>query len=45
MYENVIMDKLNQKVRVSKNKIEIYFDGIEELEEILEKMNIKFEDE
>ena len=45
MYENVIMDKLNQKVRVSKNKIEIYFDGIDELEEMLEKMNIRFEDE
>ena len=45
MYENILMDKLNQKVRVSKNKIEIYFDGIDELEELLEKMNIKFEDE
>ena len=45
MYENILMDKLNQKVRVSKNKIEIYFDGIDELEELLNNMNIKFEDE
>ena len=39
------MDKLNQKVRVSKNKVEIYFNGIDELEEMLNNMNIKFEDE
>ena len=45
MYENILMDKLNQKVRVNKNKVEIYFNGIDELEELLEKMNIKFEDE
>lgn len=45
MYENILMDKLNQKVRVNKNKVEIYFGGIDELEELLEKMNIKFEDE
>ena len=45
MYENILMDKLNQKVRVSKNKVEIYFNGIDELEEMLNNMNIKFEDE
>ena len=45
MYENILMDKLNQKVRINKNKIEIYFDGTEELEELLISMNIKFEDE
>ena len=45
MYENILMDKLNQKVRVNKNKVEIYFDGTEELEELLISMNIKFEDE
>ena len=45
MYENILMDKLNQKVRINKNKVEIYFDGTEELEELLISMNIKFEDE
>ena len=45
MYENIIMDSLNTKVRVSKKKIEIYFDGVDELEEILSKMNVKVEEE
>ena len=45
MYENIIMDNLDTKVRVSKKKIEIFFDGVDELGEILEKMNIKVEDE
>ena len=45
MYENIIMDNLDTKVRVSKNKIEIYFDGVNELEEILSKMNVKVEEE
>lgn len=45
MYENIIMDNLNTKVRVSKKKIEIYFDGVDELGEILSKMNIKVEEE
>ena len=45
MYENIIMDSLDTKVRVSKKKIEIYFDGVEELEEILSKMNVKVEEE
>ena len=45
MYENIIMDNLNTKVRVSKKKIEIYFDGVDELEEILSKMNVKVEEE
>ena len=45
MYENIIMDNLDNKVRVSKNKIEIYFDGVNELEEILSKMNVKVEEE
>lgn len=45
MYENIIMDSLNKKVRVSKKKIEIYFDGVDELEEILEKLNVQVEDE
>ena len=45
MYENIIMDNLDNKVRVSKKKIEIYFDGVNELEEILSKMNVKVEEE
>lgn len=45
MYENIIIDSLNTKVRVHKNKIEIYYDGVKELEEILGKMNINIEDE
>lgn len=45
MYENIIMDNLDTKVRVSKKKIEIYFDGVNELEEILSKMNVKVEEE
>lgn len=45
LYENIIVENLNTKVRVSKKKIEIYFDGVDELEAILEKMNIRVEDE
>lgn len=45
IYENILMDKLNNKVRINKNKIEIYFNGVNDLEELFEKMNIKFEDE
>ncbi len=44
MYENVIMEKLDTKVKVSKKKIEIYFDGLGELEDIINKMDIKIED-
>ena len=45
IYENILMDTLNNKVRINKNKIEIYFNDISDLEELFEKMNIKFEDE
>ena len=45
MYENIIMDSLDTKVRVHKNKIEIYFDGENGLGEILSKMHISIEDE
>lgn len=45
MYENIIMDSLNTKVRVHKKKIELFFDGIDELEDLLNKMNVKIEDE
>ncbi len=45
MYENIIMDNLDTKVRVGAKKIEIYFDGVDELNAILDKMNIKVEEE
>lgn len=45
MFENVIMEALDTKVRVHKNKIEVYFDGVNELEDILAKMHIDIEDE
>lgn len=45
LYENIVCDKLNTKVRITKNKIEIYFEGKKDLEKILEKINISLEDE
>lgn len=45
LYENLVCDRLNTKVRISKNKMEIYFDDRMDLERILEKMNVKIEDE
>lgn len=45
LYENLVCDKLTTKVRIGKNKMEIYFDGKEDLERILNKLNIKIEDE
>ncbi len=45
MFENIIMEALDTKVRVHKNKIELYFDGVNELEDILAKMHIDIEDE
>lgn len=45
MYENMIMECLSTKVRVSGKKIEIYYNNIDELEEILTKMNISAEEE
>ena len=45
IYENLLIDKLNTKAKISKNKIEIYFDGKEDLENILNKLHINIEDE
>lgn len=45
MYENILMDKLHSKVRVSKKKIEIYYNGINGLEDIISNMNIAIEEE
>ncbi len=44
MYENIIMENIDAKVRVTNKKIEIYFDGEDELDKILTKMNIKVEE-
>ena len=45
LYENLANEKLNTKVRITKNKMEIYFKGTKELEELFEKLDIKIEDE
>jgi len=45
MYENLLIDSLNTKIRIQKNKVEIYFNNISELEELLNKMNVKIEEE
>ena len=44
LYENLLLEKLDSKVKISNNKIEIYFDGKNDLERILEELNIKIED-
>lgn len=45
MYENLLIESLNTKVRVNKNKIEIYFNDDKELDTLLNKMNIDIKDE
>ncbi len=45
LYENLVCDKLHTKVRIGKNKMEIYFDDKRDLERILDEINIKIEDE
>lgn len=45
IYENVISDKVGNKVRIKKNKIEITFDSIKDLERIMEILNISIGDE
>lgn len=45
LYENLVCDKLHTKVRIGKNKMEIYFDDKADLERILDTINIKIEDE
>lgn len=44
MYENILREKIGTKVRVSKNKIEIPFDSLKDLERVLEILNIDIED-
>ncbi|MBE6156680.1 MAG: ParB/RepB/Spo0J family partition protein [Firmicutes bacterium] len=45
MYENIISDKIGNKVRINKNKIEITFDSVKDLERIMEILNISVGDE
>lgn len=45
MYENVISDKIGNKVKINKNKIEISFDSVKDLERIMEILNITIGDE
>ncbi len=45
MYENVISDKIGNKVRISKNKIEISFDSDKDLERIMEILNIEISED
>ena len=45
IYENVISDKIGNKVKINKNKLEITFDSIKDLERIMEIFNISIGDE
>ena len=45
IYENVISDKIGNKVKINKNKIEISFDSVKDLERIMEIFNISIGDE
>lgn len=45
IYENVLRDKIGTKVKISKNKIEIPFDSIKDLERILDIINIEIDGE
>lgn len=45
IYENVLRDKVGTKVKISKNKIEIPFDTLKDLERILEIFNVDLDEE
>ena len=45
IYENVISDKIGNKVKIKNNKIEISFNTIKDLERIMEILNISIGDE
>ena len=45
MYENILLDKLDTKVKINRNKMEIYFNDEKDLERILEILEINIEDE
>ena len=44
LYENILREKIGTKVKISKNKIEIPFDSMKDLERILEIIDINIED-
>lgn len=45
MYENVISDKVGAKVKIAKNKLEISFNTVKDLERIMEILNISVGDD
>jgi len=45
IYENIFSDKIGNKVKIRKNKVEITFDSIKDLERIMEILNISIGDE
>ncbi len=45
MYENIISDKIGNKVKIKNNKLEISFNTIKDLERIMEIFNISIGDE
>ena len=45
IYENIMRDKIGTKVKIGKNKIEIPFDSMKDLERILEIIDIKIDAE
>jgi len=45
IYEGIISDKIGNKVKINKNKIEITFDSVKDLERIMEIFNISIGDE
>ncbi len=45
LYENLATNSLNTKVRITKNKMEIYFADKNELNKLFEKLGIEIEDE
>ena len=45
IYETVISDKIGNRVRINKNKIEIAFNSLKDLERIMEILNIEIGDE
>ncbi len=45
MYERVISDKIGNRVKINKNKVEIFFDSTKDLERIMEILNISISED
>ncbi|MBQ4583745.1 MAG: ParB/RepB/Spo0J family partition protein [Bacilli bacterium] len=45
MYENILREKIGTKVKIAKNKVEIPFDSLKDLERILEIINIDLDND